>query len=188
MNLKTIKTLAITSAIVAGVAAFGTTAIHAATNTNTATRPNPMANLITTLSQKFNLNQADVQKIFDEQHVQMRQERGAKHTEELKTRLAQVVTNGKLTQVQADLIIAKHTELRTFAESLKDKTPAERQTAMKTKIDELKKWAATNGIPEQFAFFGQMGGHGGGRGPGGAKGGKGPGGREMHSMMMRGGR
>lgn len=185
MNLKTIKTLAITSAVVAGVAAFGSTAIHAAPNTNATTRPNPMANLITTLSQKFNLNQADVQKIFDEQHAQMQQEKDAKHTEALKTRLAQAVKDGKLTQAQADLITTKQAEFKTFMESLRDKTETERQTAMKTKMDELKQWATTNGIPEQFAHIGPMGGHGGGRGPGGPNGAKGPGGR---GMMMRGGR
>lgn len=161
MNLKTIKTLAITSAVVAGVAGFGTTAIHAATITNAAARPNRMTNLITTLSQKFNLNRADVQKIFDEQEVQMRPEHDKKHAEKLKTRLAQAVTTGKLTQAQADLVTAKQTELKTFAESVKGKTEAERHTAMKAKMDELKQWAKANGIPEQFTFFDPMGGRDG---------------------------
>ena len=184
MNLKTIKTLAITSAVVAGVAAFGTTAIHAATPSETMARPNHMASLVTALSKKFNLNQVDVQKLFDEQRTQMHQERETKHAEQLKTRLAQAVTNGKLTQAQADLITTKQAELKTLMESLKDKTETERQAAMKTKMNELKQWATTNGIPEQFAAFGPMGGHGGGRGPGGPGGMKGPGGRGM----MRGGR
>lgn len=170
MNLKSIRALAITSAIVAGVAGAGVTAIHAAPN-DAASRPNPMSNLITAISQKFNLNQADVQKVFEEQRTQMQQQMQAQHTEQLATRLTQAVKDGKLTQAQADLITAKQAELKTFHESLKEKTPEEARTALEAKRTELQTWAQANGIPEQYLMGpfaggprGEHGPRGGGRG------------------------
>jgi hypothetical protein len=185
MNLKTIRTLAITSALIAGVAGLGTAAVHAATIPSTTARPNPMTTLITAISQKFHLNQADVQKVFDDQQTQMHQQMEAQHQAEFKTRLAEAVTSGKLTQTQADLITTKQAEVKTFMDSVKDKTETERQTAVKTKMDEVKQWAKDNNIPEQFAFFGPMGGPGRhGRGPGeqgqGGRGGMMRGGMGMH--------
>ena len=70
------------------------------------------------------------------------------------------MTDGKITQAQADLITAKHAELKTFMESLKDKTAAERMEAMKTKMDELKQWAEDNDIPLQYLHLGMKGPHG----------------------------
>ena len=156
MNLKTIRTLAITSAVIAGVVGAGATAIHAASN-DTTTRPNPMANLVTAIAQKFNLNQADVQKIFDEQQTQMREKMETRQVEQQKERLTQAVKNGKLTQAQADLILAKQAELKTFHESLKGKTPEEARATMEAKKTELQQWAKTNNIPEQYVI-GPMGG------------------------------
>lgn len=167
MNLRTIRTLAITSAVIAGVVGAGATATHAASNTTTA-RPNRLANLVTAIAQKFNLNQADVQKIFDEQHTQTQQELKARQAEQLKERLAQAVKDGKLTQAQANLVTAKHAELKAFHESLKDKTPEETRTAMDAKKTELQQWAKTNNIPEQY-LMGPMGG--GPRGEHGPRGG-----------------
>ncbi len=178
MNFKTIRALAVTSAVAVGAVTIGATAIHAASNPTTTTRQNPMTSLVTAISQKFNLSQTDVQKVFDDQQTQMRQEMDAKRAEEQKTRLAAAVTAGKLTRAQSDLITAKQTEMKTFMDSLKDKTETERQTAMKTKMDELKAWATTNNIPEQYAlgFGGHMGGPAGehgGRGGFGGPGGQG---------------
>lgn len=116
-------------------------------------------NLATLLAQRFNLNVADVQKFFDEQRAQMETERKKLFTD----RINQGVTDGKLTQAQADKIIAKHAELETLRESLKDKTEAERQAAIKTQIEAVKKWAEENNIPSEFMIFGGPGmgrGHG----------------------------
>ncbi len=170
MNLKTLRTLAVTSAVLVGVAGIGASSIQAAT-TDTTTRPNPMANLVTAIAQKFNLNQTDVQKIFDEQRTQMDQQMETRRAEELKTRLTQAVKDGKLTQAQADLITAKQTELKAFHDSLKGKTPEECKAAMEAKKTELQQWAKANNIPEEFALMGPMGGPGGHGGQGGPRGG-----------------
>ena len=113
----------------------------------------PTHNLATLLAQRFNLNVTDVQKFFDEQRAQMETERKKQFTD----RINQGVTDGKLTQAQADKIIAKHAELEALRESLKDKTEAERQTAIKAQIEAVKKWAEENNIPSEFMIFGGPG-------------------------------
>ncbi len=152
------KKSVIAAAIVAtlGMGAFGAATAFAATDTSDG--HNPMQNLITAIAEKFNLNEADVQAVFDEQHAAMqeaRQEDAAEH-------LAKAVTDGKLTQAQADAITANMASQKTFFESLKDMTPEERQEALKTNAESQKSWAEENDIPKEFAP-----GHGPhGRGPG----------------------
>lgn len=113
--------------------------------------------LVDKIAQKFNLNKSDVQKVFDEDRASHEAERQQKMEE----RLTQAVKDGKLTQAQADAIKAKLQEMKTFMDSLKDKTEQERRDAMKTKMDELKQWAADNNIPKGYLPMGHgmMGGH-----------------------------
>lgn len=80
-----------------------------------------------------------------------------------KAMLDQAVKDGKLTQAQEDLIIAKQAEVKTFTDTLKDKNQADRQTAMQTEMTAVKAWATTNNIPEQYILpFGGGMMHGGG--------------------------
>lgn len=150
----------------------------------------PMSNLAAAIASKFNLNQSDVQAVFDGQKSEMETRRReqmaqmqASRQQEFADRLAQAVSAGKLTQAQADAVKTKHAELqaqceaqRTAAGDKKNMTKAERQAAMeaqRTKMEagraELKQWAADNGIPEEYIPAGFMGGGGGrgGRGFGG---------------------
>lgn len=140
-----------------GVAATGAGVIHAATTTANST--NPMNSLVSAIASKFNLNVTDVQQVFDDQRAQMETER----KQQAADRIKQAVTDSKLTQDQADKIIAKQAEVSAFMETLKDKTDTERDAAMKTEMDSLKQWATDNSIPMQYMMF--LGGHGGpGRG------------------------
>lgn len=154
--MKGAKTLAAASALVI-LGAGGITAIHA----NSAQAASGPSGLIDRLVARFNLNRNDVQAVLDEEHNAMHAEREQME----KDRLAQAVTDGKLTQAQADLIIAKHEELEKNRESLKDKTPEERRAAMKTQMDDLKKWADDNNIPLQYLHPGMGKGKGGFPGP-----------------------
>lgn len=144
------------SAFVFGLAIAGSGAAHAALATNTL---NPTNNVVNAIAQKFNLNAADVQKVFDEQHTQMK----AQHAEMQKVRLAQAVTAGKLTQAQADLILAKKAELEASREAnrsaLEGKTQVEREVFMKTQAENIKAWLTANNIPQEY-MMGFDGGHG----------------------------
>lgn len=138
---------AISTLAVLGLGAFSALPTYAASNTT---------GLIDRLVERFSLNRNDVQAVFDEH----RSELGVQHEQAMKDRLTQAVTNEKITQAQSDLITAKHAELKTFMESLKDKTMEERREAMKTKMDELKQWAEDNNIPLQYLHLGMKGPHG----------------------------
>ncbi|HCC22075.1 hypothetical protein A2480_03405 [Candidatus Uhrbacteria bacterium RIFOXYC2_FULL_47_19] len=115
---------------------------------------NGMNGLVEALAVKFNLNTADVQAVFDEQHAQIQTNREVNEAE----RLSQAVTDGKLTQEQADAVTAKREEIRSFMESLSTLDESARRDALKTKQDELKKWAEDNGISMPFFRGGLFGG------------------------------
>lgn len=96
------------------------------------------------IAQKFNLNEGDVQKVLDEDRAAHEAEFEQKRQEQLN----QAVKDGTLTQDQANQLTAKEKEMKDLATSLKDKTPEERRSAMKAKMDEFKKWIEDNKIPE----------------------------------------
>lgn len=157
--------------LVTGIASaglVGASVANAATTTNGA---NPMSSLVDAIAGKFNLNKTDVQAVFDEQHSKMEATREA----EVKAEIAQLVKDGKLTQAQADAILAKRAELdkerdtnRTADQNLTD---AERQAKRDERRKALDKWAADNNIPIEYRYL-LKGGHGGhgGHGSGGRHG------------------
>lgn len=128
----------------------------------------PFNKIANAIAEKFNLNAADVQTVIDDT---MKAEL-AEMEKNRPDRLAQAVTDGKLTQAQADLIKAKMEEMRTAMEGRKDMiknmTQAEREAAIKTQMETLKQWATDNNIPKEYVMFlGKPGkGQGGDRGIG----------------------
>ncbi len=117
--------------------------------------------LVDAIATKFHLNKSEVQSVVD----QNRAEHEAEHQKKFESRLDQAVTDGKITSAQKTQILAKEKELKSYMESLKDKTPQERHKLMKAKLDALKTWAKQNGIPSQYVMFGPGGpGHHGGPG------------------------
>ncbi len=139
---------AITTLGVASVVGLGT----ASADTN------QQSSLVDKLVSKFNLNKADVQKVFDEQHAQME----ADHKAKVEERLTTAVKDGKITEDQKTKILAKMSELEADRQAnhdaMKDKTEAERKAAMEAKRAELKKWASDNNIPEQYLHLAGPGG------------------------------
>jgi len=150
-----------------------------------------MSGLVAAIAQKFNLNQTEVQAVFDQQRGQWQEKRQEK-AEQMKNEreqkfadyLAKLVSEGKITQTQANAISAKRAELaaKIPAQATQDKsdfrnmTADERKAAMEAKKAEtqaereaLKQWASDNSIPEEYVpMVGLMGGgHGRGGGFGG---------------------
>lgn len=146
--------------VLGAVSTIGLTSLAGIGLASAASQQNGSGGLIDKIATTFNLNRDEVQKVFDENRAEHEAERKA----QLEEKLAQAVTDGKITQEQADGMKAKLEEMQTFRESLQDKTEAERREAMKTKMDELKTWMDENGIPETLRFLGGRG-HGMG-GPG----------------------
>lgn len=140
-----------------------------------ATSTNSSGSLVDDVTNHFHLNKSEVQQVFDNH----RKTEQANHEQKYEDRLNQAVKDGKLTSDQKDKILAKHKEMISFMESLKDKTPQERHDAMKTKMDELKTWEKDNNIPVGYLGGPGMGHHGFGHGPKGDGPGEGIGMRMM---------
>lgn len=114
--------------------------------------------LIQMLSSKFALQEADVQALFDQHRTEMQKNMQSK----MEARLTQLVTDGKLTEAQKQLILAKHAELQkqhqAEMETMKDKNPEERKAIMQQRRAELEAWAKANTIdPQYVGMFGMKG-------------------------------
>ncbi|HWB39499.1 MAG TPA: hypothetical protein VG604_04675 [Candidatus Saccharimonadales bacterium] len=148
---------------VGGVSGLGV--VSAATN-DSATSDNPMSSLVDAIASKFHLNKSDVQAVVHADRQQHEAEREKRQAAELD----KLVTDGKLTSSQKDLIVAKQAEVKTFMDSLKDKSETDRRTAMKTERTQLEAWAKQNNLPAadlRFVLPFGPGGPGGMHGPDG---------------------
>lgn len=102
--------------------------------------------LVDKIAQKFNLDKNKVQEVFDED----KKARETQRQEKLEARLAQAVSDGKITAEQKTAILNKLQEFRDYMKSLEDKPREERKELMKAKHEELKKWAEEQGLSEYF--------------------------------------
>jgi len=157
--------------MVAATGLAGLTGVSVANaETNASSTTNQMSSLVDALAAKFNLNKTDVQKVVDEQHAKMQAER----EQEVKDKVAALVTDGKLTQAQADKLNAKRAELQKEREahraSVQEMTADERKAEMASHRTELNQWMEDNGIDSQYSYL-LMGGHGRGHGGGMMRGG-----------------
>jgi hypothetical protein len=170
MNIQKVALTAATASIVGLVTAVGMASAESGSTS-----------LVDKLSQRFNLNKAEVQEVFNEE----RAAREAEHEGRYEARLTQAVKDGKLTEEQKTKILAKHKELQAEMqkshenmqaerESLKDKTEAERQAFMEQKHEEMDKlhseieaWEKENNIPSGYLMGGHGAKHGPNHGPGG---------------------
>jgi len=108
------------------------------------------------IAQKFNLNKDDVQQVID----QNKTDHQAEHQQKMDDRLTQAVKDGKITSAQKDAITAKIQDLKTYMDSIKDKTASEKRSLMKAKMDELKQWAQDNGLSQYVPMMNGRGHHG----------------------------
>jgi len=163
--MKTINKLLLTTAFVTILsgAALGSSQVFAQTRT---ADPTPMSDLAKRIADTFGLKQDEVEAVFNQE----RQEQQTKRSAEYEARLAQLVTQGKITELQKQLIIAKQKELQAShaakMTSMDGKTPEEHKAAMETERAALREWAKQNGIDARYLMFKMRG--------------KGTG---MHSMM-----
>src|SRR5690349_12080215 len=108
MLKKSLLTVAAVTVLGAGI--FGSGSVFAQTTTDT---QNPMNSLVQKIASKFNLNQSDVQAVFDQAH----QERESEMKANFASQLSQLVTDGKITEAQKQLISNKRAELDSQREA-----------------------------------------------------------------------
>ena len=99
---------------------------------------------ITELAERFNLDESEVKAFYEEKKAERQQEREAKQAEHL----ASLVSDGVLTQEQADALKEKRDELRETKMSLKeqDLTKEEWKQQLETLKSEFQAWADEQGI------------------------------------------
>ena len=159
------KQLILTATLIAllGAGAFSATSVFAQGNDSS-------NGLATRIAEKFGLKQTEVQTVVDQYRTEERTQRQAEMKTETEARLTQLVTDGKITAAQKQLILAKHSEMEANREqefaAKKNMTATERRAAMEKKRTDLDAWAKSNGIDPQYVLFGGRGGHGPGFGKG----------------------
>ena len=166
MNIKKpiIATAALAVVSLAGIG--GVSAAYATTNSNS----NSGTSIIDKIATKFNLNADEVKAVVDEHRSAHEAERKADHAERLKT----AVTNGDITQEQADYITKALAEIQTLKGDTDPREVSDEvREQMKTKMSALRTWAQENDIDMKLiGHGGHRGGFGGPRGekPGGGNG------------------
>lgn len=138
--------------MVLGAGALVTTQSFAQTPINT---QNPVTSLVQEIAQKFGLKEADVKAVFDAHKTEVQAHRETA----LEDKLATLVSQGKITDAQKQLIIAKVKELEanrtSNMETFKSMTPAERKAAMEKERADLEAWAKQNNIDLKYLRFGR---------------------------------
>lgn len=132
-----------------GAVAVGTVTVSAQT---------PMyGNLVSQIAQRFNLKESDVQDVVN----QIRSTQMAQAKTNWENKLTQAVTDGKITDAQKQLIIAKSDEVKTQMAALKGLSVADKRAKMKQIFTDLEGWAKTNNINlKQIGLFGVRPGFG----------------------------
>jgi hypothetical protein len=138
MNIsKSITTLGVGAAIVAG-------SMMAVTVASAQSSPEQKAERVSELSERFNLDETEVQAYFEEK----KSEHQAKRTEMRAEHVAGLVEAGTLTQEQADELSALKDSFKTEVVALKDSGAdhEEIKTAMQGNRAEVEAWADAEGI------------------------------------------
>jgi hypothetical protein len=164
------RTLLVGAAVATiGLGGIGTLGLASAATDNSTDGGSTIVEKIAT---RFNLNEDEVQAVFDEHHKSHEAEMKAAHRE----RIAQAVTDGKLTQEQADHISKTLEEIHALRgdASPKELSDTSRQQ-IREKMDALHDWADEQDIDMHDIGPIRIKGH---HGPGGPEG---HGGFRMHS-------
>jgi hypothetical protein len=149
MNIKKEFLLPAFALVAVGGTVLGVTQVFAQANTTGAYPP-----IVQALASKFNLDAGQVEAVFQ----QNRADNQAKAETRYEAFLAKAVTDGKISQAQSDLILAKHKELLANRQSQmatnKNLTPEQRKAAMQQSRTDLQNWAKANNVDISYLFGG----------------------------------
>lgn len=152
--MKISKTLIAAMAVAfIGVAGVGSMGVASAVTNSVDTPSGGISDLVNKIADKFNLDKNEVEKVVEED----RAERKAEKEQRVADKLQELVKDGKLSEEQKDMLLAKRAELQAARESikedLKDKTDEERHQYMKEQREKLMQWAEDNDISTKYLHF-----------------------------------
>lgn len=146
------KKLILPTTLVLGLIVFSLMSVtYASAQSVTGRGLNNRNNVIQKIAERFNLNESDVEAVFEEE----RQERFAEMQALWIEKLDDLVNDGKITSDQKQAILDKHEEMHNKMIGLQDLTPEERKEKMQELREEIKAWADEQGI--DLSFVGPMG-------------------------------
>lgn len=119
--------------------------------------------LVAAIAAKFNLNQADVQAVFDEEH----NKREAEMKAQMETKLTEAVTAGKITEAQKTAIQEKFGQpfmMKIKPEEAKEMSEEDVIKIRDEKKAEMDAWLSQNGLTHELLR--EVMGHPKGFGPG----------------------
>ena len=102
--------------------------------------------LVQRLTEKFGLNQTEVEEVMSEYRGEHRGQMQAERQSQREESLSQAVSDGKITQAQKDSYLAKMAELQANRPALADLTPEEHQANKESHRAEMETWAEANGL------------------------------------------
>lgn len=144
MNKKLLLSLLAVGAIASGVL-FKTSEALADDETK------PFGDIVQRLSEKFGLEESEVQAVFDAVHDEHMQEMQIKFEE----RLSSLVSEGKLTEDQKNALIEKHKEMKANLPEPGEEPSEDMHEKMRSQHQEFKAWAEEQGI--DLSLIGPMG-------------------------------
>ena len=132
-----------------GAVTIGTMPVNAESNV--------YGTLVTRIAQRFNLKESDVEQVVNE----VRTERQSQMQARWEARLSQLVSDGKISSAQKELIEAKHNELKLEMQNLSGLSATDRRTKMRNISADLESWAIKNNIDlKVVGLFGMHSGFG----------------------------
>lgn len=136
MKIRPTLVVAAAAVTIGGASIIGSNAVSAETSGGT---------LVEKIATRFNLNQEEVQAVFDEQHAEREVERASKLSE----RLQEKVADGTITEEQKTALEEKLAEMRKLHEANRDSRLIrdEQREGHEQAREELESWAEENGIP-----------------------------------------
>ena len=138
------KTSLLAAGVVTSVAAIGLIGLPSAS----AQEGSFASGIASSLAERFNLSEAEVETFLDEQRDTFRAERQEARAEARAERLAELVEDGTLTQEQADTMTEMKEAMQAEKQELKDQdlSREEIREAMSELREEFQTWAEEEGI------------------------------------------
>jgi hypothetical protein len=134
------------AAAMVGVGLLGSAQVFAESSSS----QNPSSSLVQRIADKFGLKASDVQAVVD----QSKKDSEAQRETNYESQLSQYVKDGKITEAQKQLIIAKHKELETSLQAnmqnMKSMTPDELKAFAQNKMQDLRNWSKQTGIDFRY--------------------------------------
>lgn len=107
--------------------------------------------IVQKIADKFNLNVSEVEQVFDQERDEHRAEKFALFAD----RLDDLVSEGKLTDIQKEAILDKHEEMQDSIEELRGLSGSEKKEEMRKLHDNFRTWLEGESI--DLTLFGGFG-------------------------------